>query len=130
MQMVVLALWRGVISRSLHGRFYVKFGPFVTTEAHLAFSGARTHSNNTAEVTAMIETFSFLGFRGPVTHNEQSRISCDSMHAAGFFFGSTVQARTHVQVAFACPQSLIRVQHKLRLTTEQRKYRSQAGERA
>ena len=45
----------GVISRSRHGRIYVMFGPVVTTEAHLAFSGARTHSNNTAEMTAMIE---------------------------------------------------------------------------
>ena len=47
-------------------------GPVVTAEAHLAFSGARTHSNNTAEMTAMIEAFSFLGSRGPVTPDEQS----------------------------------------------------------
>ena len=44
------------------------FGPVVTTEAHLAFSGARTHFNNTAEMTATIEAFSFLGSRGPVAH--------------------------------------------------------------
>ena len=31
------------------------FGPVVTSEVHLAFSGARTHSNNTAEMSAMIE---------------------------------------------------------------------------
>ena len=31
------------------------FGPVVTTEAHLAFSGARTRSNNTAEMTAVNE---------------------------------------------------------------------------
>ena len=31
----------GVISRSPHGRIFVMFGPVVTTEAHLAFSGAR-----------------------------------------------------------------------------------------
>ena len=41
-----LAGW-GVISRSPHGRIEVTFGPVVTTEAHLAFSGARVHSNNT-----------------------------------------------------------------------------------
>ena len=35
--------------------------PVITNEAHLAFSGARTHSNNTAEMTAMIEALSFLG---------------------------------------------------------------------
>ena len=43
-----LAGW-GVISRSTHGRIDVMFGPVVTTEAHPAISGARTHSNNTAE---------------------------------------------------------------------------------
>ena len=56
------------------GRIYVMFGPVITTEAHLAFSGARIHSNNTAELTAMIEALSFLGLRGPVTRDEQSRI--------------------------------------------------------
>ena len=79
------------------------FGPVVTTEAHLAFSGTRTHSNNTAEMTAMIEAFSFLGSRGPVAHDEESRIFYDSMHAAGICLG-TIQARTHVQLALACQQ--------------------------
>ena len=35
-------------------------GPVVITEAHLAFSGARTHSNNTAEMTAMIEVLGLV----------------------------------------------------------------------
>ena len=61
----------GVISRSPRGRIYVMFGPVITTEAHLAFSGARTHSNNTAKMTAMFEALSFLGPRGLVTHDEQ-----------------------------------------------------------
>ena len=93
------------------------FGPVVTTKAHLAFSGARTHSNNTAEMTAMFEALSFLGSRGPVTHDEQSRIVHDSMHAAGICLG-TIQARSHVQLALACQQSMIRVQHRLRLTMQ------------
>ena len=37
------------------------FGPVVTNEAHLAFCGARAHSNNTADMIAMIEALSFLG---------------------------------------------------------------------
>ena len=74
-----LAGW-GVISRSPHGRIDVMFGP-VTTEAHLAFSSARTHSNNTAEMTAMIEALSFLGPHGPVARDEQSCIYYDSLHA-------------------------------------------------
>ena len=71
---MVKLLLDGVISRSPHGRFDVMFGPVVTTEAHLAFSGARIHSNNTAEMTAMIEALSFLGPRGPVTRDKQSCI--------------------------------------------------------
>ena len=35
----------GVISRSPHRRIDVMFGPVVTTEAQLAFSGTRIHSN-------------------------------------------------------------------------------------
>ena len=66
-----LAGW-GVISRSPHGRIDVMFGPVVTTEAHLAFSGAKTHSNNTAEMTVMIEALSFLGPHGPLARDEQS----------------------------------------------------------
>ena len=74
------------------------FGLVVTTEDHLASSGARRHSNNTAEMTAMIEALSFLGPHGPVTRDEHSCIYYDSMHAAGMCL-DTIQARTHVQVA-------------------------------
>ena len=56
----------GAIARSHHGRKDIMFGPVVTTEAHLAFSGARAQSNNTAEMTAIVEALSFLGPRGPV----------------------------------------------------------------
>ena len=42
------------------------FGLVITTEAHLAFSGARAHSINTAQMTVMIEALSFLGLLGPV----------------------------------------------------------------
>ena len=54
-----------VIARSPHGRIGIMFGLVATTEVHLAFSGARSHANNTAEMTAMIESLSFLGPRGP-----------------------------------------------------------------
>ena len=87
------------------------FGPVVTTEAHLAFSGARTHSNDTAGMTAMIEAFSFLGHHGPLARDEQSCIYYGSQHAAGVCLG-TIQARTHVQLALACQQWLrLAMQH-------------------
>ena len=111
----MVKLWLdGVFSRPPHGRIDDMFGPVVTIEAHLAFSGARIQSNNTAEMTAMFEALSFLGSRGPVNPDEQSRICYDSMHAAGICL-CTIQARTHVQLALACQQSMIRVQHRLRL---------------
>ena len=105
-----------VISRSPHGCNDVMFAPVVTIEVHLAFSGARTHSNSTAEMTAAIEAFSFLGLCGPVTRDEQSCIDYASMHAACICLG-TIQARTHVQLALVC-QSVICAQHRLRLTMQ------------
>ena len=80
-----------VIARSHHRRIVVMFGPVITTEAHLAFSGARTHSNNTAEMTAV-----FSRPRGPFARDTNSCIYYDSKHAAGVCLG-TIQARTHVQ---------------------------------
>ena len=52
----------------------VMFGLAITTEAHLAFAGARTHSNNTAEMSAMIEALPFLGPLGPVARDANSCI--------------------------------------------------------
>ena len=93
------------------------FGPFITTEAHLAFFGARIHSNNTAEITAMFEALSFFGLRGLVTHDAQSCVYFDSMHAAGICVG-TIQVRTHVELALACRRSMIFAQGKLRRTMQ------------
>ena len=93
------------------------FGPVITTEAHLAFSGARAHSNNTAEMTAMVEALSFLAPRGPVARDSNSCIFDESKQAAGNCLG-TIQARTHVQLALACQQSILKVQHRLLLTTQ------------
>ena len=91
------------------------FGPVITAEAHLAFSGARTHSNNTTEMTAMIEALSFLGPRGLVARDANSCIYYDSKHAAGVRLGTV---HTHVQLALACQQSMLSVQHVLRLTMQ------------
>ena len=50
-----------VMSRSPRGQIHVMSGP---VEANLAFPVARTQSNNTAEMIAMIEALSFLGPHG------------------------------------------------------------------
>ena len=58
------------------GRIYVMFGPsstpkpiwfFFGARTHSKTPDARTHSNNTAELTTMIETLVFCGLRSPVT---------------------------------------------------------------
>ena len=64
----------GVIAQSPHGRIDIMFGLVITNEAHPAFSGARIHSNNTAEMSAVIEALSFLGLRGPVARDVESCI--------------------------------------------------------
>ena len=48
----------------------------------------------------------------------RTRVSFDdSKHADGICLG-TIQARTHVQLALACQQSLLKVQHRLRFTMQ------------
>ena len=46
------------------------FGLVITTEAHLAYAVSRIHSNNTAELSSIVDALSFLGPHGllPVTH--------------------------------------------------------------
>ena len=100
-----LAGW-GIIARFPHGRIVVMFGLVITTEAHLAIAGARTHSNNTAEMSAMIEALSFVGPLGLVARDAKSCIYYDSKHDAGICLG-TIQAHTHVQLALACQQSML-----------------------
>ena len=73
-----LAGW-GAVARSLHGGIDVMFGPGITTEAHLAFGGARTHSDNTAEMSAMIEALCFLGPHGPGVRDANSCILTPNM---------------------------------------------------
>ena len=111
-----LAGWCAV-ARSHHGRIYVMFGPVVTTEARIAFAGARVHPNSTTERSAIVEAPSFLGPHGPVARDANSCIYYDSKHAAGVCLG-TIQARTHVQLALACQQSMLKVQHRSRLTMQ------------
>ena len=112
-----LLMEENVMFGPVKGRIDIIFGPVITTEAHLAFAGARTHSNNTAEMSAMIEALFFLGPLGPAARDANSCICYDSKHAAGVCWG-TIQARTHVQLALACQQSMLKVQHRLRLTLQ------------
>ena len=59
-------------------------------------------------MSAMIEALSFLGPRGSVARDANLCIYYDSKHAAGVCLG-TIQARTHVQLALACQQSMLQL---------------------
>ena len=48
------------IARSSHGVCYVMFGPVITTAAHLLYAGASQHTNNTAELSGIVESLCFL----------------------------------------------------------------------
>ena len=111
-----LAGW-GAIARSLHGRIDVMFGPVITTEARLAIAGARVHSNNTAQMSAMVEALSFLGPHGPVAREAHACVFFDSKHAAGVCLG-TILAGTHVQLGLSCQQFLLKVQHRPRFAMQ------------
>ena len=63
---------RSAVARSHHGRKDVMFGPVITEDVCVAFAGARVHSNNTAEMSAIVEALSFLGLHGPVARDSQS----------------------------------------------------------
>ena len=63
-----------VIARSPNRRIDIMFGPAVTPEAHPAFTSAKVHFNNTAEMSAMMDALYFLGPRGPVAGDVEAYI--------------------------------------------------------
>ena len=91
--------------------------PVITIEAHLAFAGARVHSNNTSEMSAIDEAFSFLGPHGPVARDACYCVFYDSKRAAVYCLG-TILAHTHVQLGFSSQQLSLKVQHRLRFTMQ------------
>ena len=94
------------------------FGLVVTAEAHPAFSGARTHSTNTAEMTAMIGALSFFLIFIALWLGMSSRAFITTLCMLLVLCLGTIQARTHVQLALACQRSVIFDQRKLRLTMQ------------
>ena len=89
----------------------------LSRQKHISHTQARIHSNNTAEMSAIIEALSFLGPHGPVARDAHSCVFHDSKHAAGVCLG-TILARTHVQLGLFYQQLLLKVQHRLRFTMQ------------
>ena len=107
----------GVLSLDFPMKELMLFGPVFTTETHLAFSSARARSNNTAEMTAMVEALSFHGPHGPVARESNSGVYYDPKHAADVCLG-TIQARPHVQLTLARQRWTLCAKLKLRLTMQ------------
>ena len=79
------------------------FGLVVTAGAHLAYAGARIHTNNTAEVSSIIEALAFLEPGGPVTRGSQACIFDDSQHTAKMCMGM-IETRTNVPLGLTSQQ--------------------------
>ena len=94
------------------------FGPVITTEAHIAFWSARTlqqHCRNDCHDSAL----SVLGHHiMALWPGMSSRVFIMILSMLMVFVWGTVQARTHVQLALACQQSMTHAQHRLRLTMQ------------
>ena len=88
-----------------------------TDEAHLAYAGSRLHSSNTAELSSIVEALSFLGPHGPVVRDSRSCMFHDSRHAASICLG-TVQSRASVHLGLACQRLSLRIELRLRFTTQ------------
>ena len=89
----------------------------ITTEAHLVYAGVRIYSNNTAEMSAIVEALSFLGRHGPVVRDACTCVFYDSKHAAYVCLG-TIHARTHVELGLSCEQLLLKIQLRLRFAMQ------------
>ena len=105
------------VARSPDGRLYITFGPVITTEAFYAYAGARLHSNDTSELSSIIEAFSFLGPNGPVARDSHAFFFYNSRHATSICLG-TVQSRANVASELTCQRLLLQVQLRLRLTMQ------------
>ena len=57
-----------------HARVYVTSRPVITAEAHVAYAGASQHTNNTAELSGIVESLCFLSSVGPVPRGSQACI--------------------------------------------------------
>ena len=102
-----LAGW-DVISRSPHGRIDIMFGPVVTTEAHLAFSRARTRLKHCLFLVLMAQW--------PGMNNRVSIIILNTLF--GVCLGHDRSPHTCTSGASMSAICMVSVQHRLRVTMQ------------
>ena len=106
------------VARSPDGRRYVMLGLVVTTETHLAYAGARLHTNNTTELSSFIEALSFLGPAGPVARGSQACIFFDSKTCGRHMCGNDTDTHECVPLGLTSQRLLLRAQLRLRITMQ------------
>ena len=74
------------------------YGPVVTSAAHPAYLGARKHTNNTAELTALAELLRALLSSSPQRAGSRGIVRTDSEYAAACMMGR-VTPKTNRQLA-------------------------------
>ena len=74
------------------------YGPVVTSAAHPAYLGARKHTNNTAELTALAELLRALLSSSPQRAGSRGVVRTDSEYAAACMMGR-VTPKTNRQLA-------------------------------
>ena len=74
------------------------YGPVVTSAAHPAYLGARRHTNNTAELTALAELLRALLSSSPQRAGSRGVVRTDSEYAAACMMGR-VTPKTNRQLA-------------------------------
>ena len=85
-------------------------GPVICDPRHPAFSGARTRSNSTAELTGVAEA---LQWASDVTlRGERARILYESKHAARMALGLAL-AKKNINLANRCDDLLLRTKNKI-----------------
>ena len=71
------------------------YGPVVTSPVHAAFVGARKHTNNTAELSALAELFRSLLHTAPRSAGSRGVVRTDSEYAMACATEEFPRGRTH-----------------------------------
>ena len=76
---------------------------------------ASIHTNDRADLSAIIEALFLLSPSGSVARGSQACVFYDSKHAANVCMG-TIQSRTNVRLGMTSQQCLVQAQLRLRIT--------------
>ena len=105
-------------------RLYSCLAWSLPTEAHLEHAGARLHTDNTADLSSIIEALSFLGPAGPVARGSQACIFYESKTCGQHLYGN--DPVTHERT-FGQHESATFATHSVEATNHHATYLSVTG---